>query len=711
MKKVFSKKDFGKMSAIVCGFMTMFSLAACSDHLDVVDGGTPQSSEQAESYVNPPTQPTTDAMTVTVSGSTYVFNGNYTGEAKALVNRVTTSAASLQENGVKNIIIHGSRIASLTNKETADLLLQMSRGASLVVADPTADNIKVLAKRLHDVIDDYSIGGNNEEVRSEVNQIIGSKVFDRILSWTDNVIDHAFKNKENLTNHITVLAIRDNDSYMSFRDSQPDTDEFTLVVNDEKRNPKEQTTISVASETPMNDYHYGEKGDILAKWLNTPAETPEAQEKGRQAAAKMMATRAGGRAEDYLDKITDSQDLTYPIGFKVSGPEGHNPFHNIVVKYRIWTAHSGEKNADIYCVTQEITLFNQDLKCGPSDKYKWYDGREWGPWKELSKKVTDLCKYVYGPYMYQVDMKCTLVDFGHKVTLEEYAPMNSTSGGQTVSDGISYSLGGGVSAKPSGGPEAKISASVQWSHSVSKFNADLTMTASPTPDGTTHWVYTAKEPDSHFNMNVYDALKNGGTTHDTAVSISTSTCTLQQAWVWTVKYDKSSIVLLQPIVKVWDHWLLCDRALNHPAEAVPHYIGLSSDAKSIPDYIIIHCPPRYHQTWSMNVESKDVDASKLKEIESFLASHLDKYFMPTCVFSTMNPEHKRATGVADSDEVAEFVSKCKQAFASTSGRELLREAGKRAGLSDKGSYTIVWRHTDLDVNSDREEFTFHMSEN
>lgn len=70
----------------------------------------------------------------------------------------------------------------------------------------------------------------------------------------------------------------------------------------------------------------------------------------------------------------------------MSGPEGHNPFHNIVVKYRIWTAHSGEKKADIYCVTQEITLFNQDLKCGPSDKYKWYDGREWGPWKELEKK-------------------------------------------------------------------------------------------------------------------------------------------------------------------------------------------------------------------------------------------------------------------------------------------------------------------------------------
>ena len=42
MKKVFSRKDFGKMSAIVCGFMTMVSLAAltaCSDNLEAIDEG------------------------------------------------------------------------------------------------------------------------------------------------------------------------------------------------------------------------------------------------------------------------------------------------------------------------------------------------------------------------------------------------------------------------------------------------------------------------------------------------------------------------------------------------------------------------------------------------------------------------------------------------------------------------------------------------
>ena len=83
--------------------------------------------------------------------------------------------------------------------------------------------------------------------------------------------------------------------------------------------------------------------------------------------------------------------------------------------------------------------------------------------------------------------------------------------------------------------------------------------------------------------------------------------------------------------------------------------------------------------------------------------------MPTCVFSTRKAEHKSATCIADCDEVSAFVDKCKDAFASSNGRELLHEAGKRGGIPETGSYTIVWRHTDLGVNSDREEFTFNMN--
>ena len=237
---------------------------------------------------------------------------------------------------------------------------------------------------------------------------------------------------------------------------------------------------------------------------------------------------------------------------------------------------------------------------------------------------------------------------------------------------------------------------VQWSYSVSKFDADLSMKTAVYPNKVS-WSYTGKDPDSHY--------RPFSSYHETAKSILTSTCTLQHAWVWTVKGSNSSSIVITPHIMIRDRWLTYRMAT---LECIPKYIETGHATYAS---ITVPCPPRYHQTWSMNVESKDVDANKLKEIESFLASHLDKYFMPTCVFSTVKPEHKRATGIADSDEVAEFVSKCKQVFASTSGRELLREAGKRAGLSDKGSFTIVWRHTDLGVNSDREEFTFNMSGN
>ena len=66
--------------------------------------------------------------------------------------------------------------------------------------------------------------------------------------------------------------------------------------------------------------------------------------------------------------------------------------------------------------------------------------------------------------------------------------------------------------------------------------------------------------------------------------------------------------------------------------------------------------------------------------------------------------------MADSDEIQKFVYKCKQASTNNSNViEILRQAGKRGGVPDTGSYTIVWRQTDVDANSDREEFTFHMS--
>ena len=114
-------------------FASMLStgFTACTDKEDL----SMVTTDQTENFAPPPLLPTEDAKTVMISGKTYVFGGNYKGEGKALVDRVVTSASSLQEDGVQNIIIHNSSIPSLTDAMTTDLLLQMSRGAALVVVE------------------------------------------------------------------------------------------------------------------------------------------------------------------------------------------------------------------------------------------------------------------------------------------------------------------------------------------------------------------------------------------------------------------------------------------------------------------------------------------------------------------------------------------------------------------------------------------------
>jgi hypothetical protein len=110
----------------------------------------------------------------------------------------------------------------------------------------------------------------------------------------------------------------------------------------------------------------------------------------------------------------------------------------------------------------------------------------------------------------------------------------------------------------------------------------------------------------------------------------------------------------------------------------------------------------------MTVKSNDVSADKLGEIEAYLTNKFGQYFMPTCVFSTYKPGHKKVTDVKNCDEIGKYVEKCVEAFNSSTGQEILKEAAQQANMPSTGSFTIVWRQTDLGVNSDQEEYTFKM---
>ncbi len=433
--------------------------------------------------------------------------------------------------------------------------------------------------------------------------------------------------------------------------------------------------------------------------MNT-SESEEELAASRYKAAQLMANRAGGEAEQYVDKIAESYDVTYDMGLQMNGPKGYSRYHNCTLSYRIWSAYSKEKNCDVYCVTQTVTAYNQDLKCGPSNKYKWYNGGDWGPWKELDKKVSGLKKDVYGPYMKQIYTKCELKDGSNTVKLENYAPQNSTSGGQTETNGFTYGLGADVSVSANG-PQAGISGNMSWSHTVSQFNADLKMTASPSASGVTEWTYTGRDVSSHFTTTPW---KNH--THEFPRDIQVTTCTVEQAWVWTVAGSQSETVVIQPTFQLQDDWLTYDRALNHIAEAYAHYIHIGDKRTVTP--IVINCPPRHIQTWSMSVKT-DAEGADVIKMRDYLDQQLHQYFLASSIFYTVRADHKQAYNedktVEEYDEIGRFVYTAKDAFTNNDNvKEILREAAQVGGMPQTGSYTIVWRQTDAGINSDKEEF-------
>ena len=668
MKKVLTKLLFPAAALLV--------LSCSSNDDNTAVAGDP---DTIEDFAEPEQEPTADAQEVAIMGTTYVFDGSYSGEGKALVNRVKDRATVLAEGetlppneDVENIILPNDRIGHMKNTEYAAMIMVLAKGGSIAVADPTIDKLKTLVTRLRQVISDYQTGGNNMSARYVV-QMLNTETINRIVMWTDNFDFSVYLNAEGRGDYMSLIVFREEDSYVAYRDTET-----------------------------LTDYQYGQKADRAAMWINIQASMAD-MAASRRAAAQMMASRAGGDAEDYVDRIAKSLDVTYNLGIQMNGPKELCRFHNCTLAYRIWTAYSKEKNCDVYCVTQTVTAFNQDLECGPGSERKWYNGEYWDPWRDMNEKTDGLQKDVFGPYMKKIYTRCELVDGTRQAKIENYAPQNSTSGGYTETNGFTFGLGADASVSASG-PQAGVSASMSWSHTVSQYNADLTMTASPSSDGVVEWTYTGKDVPSHYSKTPW---KNHY--HGFPRDIQVNTCTVEQAWVWTVRASTSRTVTIKPTFQLQDDWLTYDRAWNHPLEAYAHYIHIGDKRTVTP--IVINCPPRYIQTWSMSVKT-DAEGADVTKMRNYLDEQLHQYFLASSVFYTVRPDHKASYNAGKSieeyDEIGRFVYTAKDAFTQNEGvKEILREAAQVGGMPQTGSYTIVWRQTDAGINSDKEEFVFN----
>ena len=416
-------------------------------------------------------------------------------------------------------------------------------------------------------------------------------------------------------------------------------------------------------ETTTNDYLVGKRMDKTVDWL------------GQKSLLRSAPIRLKDDAEQALQDLIDAQEVTVDQGIDVKllndDDKWWTTYHNISITYRIWKAHSFDDDGkDYYCIKEEVTAYNQDLKCGPEQDDEWTGiSSDWDSWRKAYEDADmNPSLYwvyrVYGPYMHSLGITNSLSnDSQQAVKVEAYDPENNTSGGATVSESFSFFLGGNMGANMSG-PMGGVSMGLTWGTSVSQFSPDLKATANLTQDGEVHWAYTGARPGTHFEV-------FSTNTHDLAKGILKNTCTLHHAWVWSVS-SQDTIVHLNGSLSANDEWVTY---WESPYETHELYFGPGINATWSFD---IAAPPHFKQEWSMTVDPAN------QAVEDYLSAHLGKdYFWTNAVFFTQKENH--TDGDTD-DEIANYVAQSKQYF--DNNPDIMQLAAQAGGITDH--YTILW---------------------
>jgi len=120
----------------------------------------------------------------------------------------------------------------------------------------------------------------------------------------------------------------------------------------------------------------------------------------------------------------------------------------------------------------------------------------------------------------------------------------------------------------------------------------------------------------------------------------------------------------------------------------------------------------------MTIEGDGITGDQKKKVEDYLVAHMPDRYARSFVLCSYKHGHQKT--VVDGkakletlDELGRKVANLKNEYeANGSVAEILRNAGKDAGIPATGSYKIVWRNTDSDTGGakyDTEELTINLT--
>lgn len=697
-------------------FIPALTFAVCCMMTACIDDNADNPTQEVQiNDVSMTTDPTEDQLDVKIQGLTYVFESEYTGEGAALVRRAANRTQNLTDAKIRNIIVPGDKVESLNTEQTTALAALLVRGGSLMLVEPTAEQEIFLIAKIYTAVDNYL---NSDED----NPLLDQMDYDN-LEWLQNWTREEFKNTlENYDidaadNSLEIVGWRDWKIYKSFNVHEGESymKKLSLETSDEALQPSEQS-LEYDEQVELSDYQFGLQADEAAAWMNSTGETEETRAQ-RAEAVRAIALLAN-EAEQTIDKLATAQEYFLLLGGLVTFKDGNNQinrYHKVLLKRNVWSAYSFEKKRDYYCVSQTVTLCNQDLQCGPADEGSWWNCENWDKWQAFNKANRTWQSfprpYIYGPYLSEFKLDMYMKDL--TPAIEKAAPANSTSGGETESDGVNMQLGANVGYSSSG-PSAGVNGSVTWSHSVSRTSPDLQMTASTnSTNGHVGWSYRIAGPDASSTMSL--AVKHGA-----AKDVATKELQLEHAWVWSIESNASTLNIVTDwsMVDEWlsyhdENFLLFAKLKVYEDRLRESFTnddmkkgaeGQVADKRYSFDRIQrVTCPPRFRQTWSMSIEGDGLTGDQKTKVENYLLDHLTQYYKKSFTLSTYQQGHKKSfngdkTTMETLDELGREVAKLVQARqTNTNVAQLLKQAGLDAGIPATGSYNIVWRNTDSDI--------------
>ena len=606
----------------------------------------------------PHAQPTTDQMEVMIKGVTYVMEGNYTGVAKALVNRVTNPAPSIDADNVQNIIIHADQVAQLTNAQVAAIIRCQERGGSLFVADPTVKAQMLLMLDIYDVSTAYlDTESSDADLLTGVDYTKLSMLLNKAaIVYNQQLENTNFLNilNEEPCKNVLLSGLKGRGVYLSKHDVDENEEAYS-----------------------MNDWLYGKKADEAARWMNETTPVSTTSESNGEEDIKRLA-----QSIDYRIEKTANADWWHTSGWIPRRPQ-------IVLDRHIWTGYSFGKGVEYYCVEENATARNQNLNCGPGEDEWWGVNTNWALWKELHDKY-DVYDAIYGPFMKRFAIKNEMSTEKGTIRQEGYNPKNS-GGSTTYSKGISYSLGADVGVS-STGPAMNVSGGIEWSDSRSRTVDDLTLTAS-SADNKVEWDWDAKTqlPDSHWAWPF---------THDVANAILTTELAIPLAYVLAVEKHEGAWAKIHSTINYEADMLTFSKGFY---KTYPYYLALKN---SFEDTQTICPPPHYKQYWSLQIDADGITGDKRDQIKARLKSHLSAYVFDDCLFFTQKPYHSER--VDRGDEIRTYLKGAIDAFErNPQTRDIINTACKDFGIASGKQLRFVWGQTNSSSHpSDKITYNF-----